>query len=706
MKKKAIERIPYLGLKKAGRKKDVKYVGVTAVRIIGHEKHLFVEVYRNAKNQTEPVVRVVLNKKEFGTYIPENGEWNRRKIMPDEYYDAYFIWNTPGERRCTQKELEKQNILQSLEDLDRIKNFCESVVARDDHKWWKYIYRYEQNISITARRKTEERRYKRRQEALNDRIRHTKVLPKQRILKMANDVYFHNQHRLYYKKRGSWVQVACSKCGGVTDARWKGGISYESQFQRHIEEPREGQTGTCPLCGERGNYKCQGKVKGAHSRKIHLFLGQKYKEKGVVIRYLEVTKEWHLELIEGENGDEMHGAYEEISGLEIARTYFFPGEKIQTDYHKHSWYSGKDFWDDCNLYGNANITIREAPILPETFQEMQGTMFQYSGLKEFAAAVGETNPIDYLERYQQTPQIEMLTKMGLTEVAKELVSCRYGIVADQYAKCPDKFLGIRKERVKQLIAQKGDIRMLKVMQAEKKLNQIWTESQIQGMAEIQMKASQIAMVTKYMGLQKFLNHIEKYARSQFGTGCSGAEGRLKSTADTYMDYLSMRLDLGYDLNNTVYQYPRDLRAAHDEMVYLFNKEKLDKRIEEVKRKYPNIQQSYKKLREKYYFEDDEYLIRPARSAGEIVEEGRILHHCVGGDSYLRKHNNGESYILMLRFKDMPERPYITVEIESEKASIRQWYGDKDRKPDRKNMQQWLKQYICNLKDKQKMGRTA
>ena len=51
MKKKAIEKIPYFGLKKTSRKKDVKYIGVTAVKIVGHEKHLFLEVYRNKKNQ-------------------------------------------------------------------------------------------------------------------------------------------------------------------------------------------------------------------------------------------------------------------------------------------------------------------------------------------------------------------------------------------------------------------------------------------------------------------------------------------------------------------------------------------------------------------------------------------------------------------------------------------------------------------------------
>ena len=53
MKKKAIEKIPYFRLKKTSRKKDVKYIGVTEVKIIGHEKHLFLEVYRNKKESKE-----------------------------------------------------------------------------------------------------------------------------------------------------------------------------------------------------------------------------------------------------------------------------------------------------------------------------------------------------------------------------------------------------------------------------------------------------------------------------------------------------------------------------------------------------------------------------------------------------------------------------------------------------------------------------
>ena len=706
MKKKAIERISYIGLKKNIRPKSVKYIGITAIRIVGHEKHLFLEVYRNAKNQAEPVVRVVLNKKEFGTYIPETGEWNRRQIMSDECYDPYFIWNTPDEYGCTQKELEKQNILQTPEDLERIKKICKGVNVWDDHKWWKYIYRYEQNISITARRKAEDRRYERRQKALNDRISHTKELPEERILETADCLYFHHAHYLYYKKRGCFAQIACSKCGGVTTARWKEGVSFESQFQCGIEEPREGQTGTCSLCGAHGEYKCQGKVKGYHSKSIRLFLGQKYKERGMVLRYMEVTKEWRLGLISGKNGTEMFNSSEELSGVEIARAYFEPDKKLQIDYHKHDCYDGKDFWDDCNLYGNPNITIEKTPILKETYQEMEGTIFQYSALKEYVTAVGEAvNPVNYFERYQQTPQIEVLTKLGLIGVVKGLIGHRYGIAVDQNARRPDDFLGIRKERVKQLIAAEGDLGLLNTMQMEKRMQQVWTGEQIEHLTETRLARREVETATRYMSLQKLLNRIEKYSGCEYGTKCSSAEQKIRSTAITYTDYLSMRQSLGYDLSNTVYQYPRDLEVAHDEMVLESHKEEIDKRLKEVAMRFPGIQSRYRELRKKYFYEDEDYLIRPARSAEEITMEGRILHHCVGRDTYLERHDKGDSYILMLRNKKQPERPYITVEIDGQKPYIKQWYGAHDRKPDKRNMQRWLDQYLLQLENQTPLIRT-
>ena len=341
MRKKEIEKIPYLGLKKINRKKDVKYIGVTAVKIVGNKKHLFLEVYKNKKeSKMVPVVRIILTEKEFWNYFPETEQWTRQKVEKDGGHGDW-IW---GEKAVTWEQMEKENVLQSTEDLEKIKKFCKiKTPVYYEARWWQYIYKYEDDLATVARIDKEHRKFVRRQEALKDRMAHTAKLPEKRILEYADRIYFHNKHHLYYKKRGSWTKIACSKCGGVTDARWRDGISYESQFQKYTEEPREGKSGKCPMCGAVGTYKCQGKIKGEYSKKIHLFLGQRYKEDGAVLRYVEIEKAWTLGFIEGNDGPEMYNAAEELSGVEVARAYFEPGKKVQIDYHKHDLYRNEDF---------------------------------------------------------------------------------------------------------------------------------------------------------------------------------------------------------------------------------------------------------------------------------------------------------------------------------------------------------------------------
>lgn len=696
MRKKEIERIPYLGLKKISRKKDVKYIGVTAVKNVGNKKHLFLEVYKNKKeSKMVPVVRIILTKKEFWNYFPETEKWTRQKVEKDGGY-GNWIW---GEKADTWEQMEKENVLQSTEDLERIKKFCKiKIPVYYEARWWQYIYKHEDDLATAARIDREHRKFVRRQEALKDRMAHTAKLPEKRILEYADRIYFHNKHHLYYKKYGSWTKIACSKCGGVTDARWRDGISYESQFQKHTEEPREGKSGKCPMCGVVGTYKCQGKIKGEYSKKIHLFLGQRYKEDGAVLRYVEIEKAWTLGFIEGNDGPEMYNAAEELSGVEVARAYFEPGKKVQIDYHKHDLYRNEDFWDDCNLYGLANIDIKAAPIMSETYEELKNTIFRYSGLKEYADKEGKVNPIDYLERYQQIPQLEILSKIGLTEIVRRITRGECGVIEDQNAKRLDDFLGIQRERTDQLIRTGGNGKLLDAMKTEKRLDQHWTEKQVEQMAETGLRTDSAGIALRYMTVQKMLNRIAKYAGCEYGTKCSTAINEIRRTAITYTDYLRMREERGYDLHNSVYQQPRELQTAHDQMVAEINQEKVEKRLKEVKEKYPEIREQYRKLRKEFFYEDDTYLIRPARSAEEIVTEGRILHHCVGGNNYLTKHNEGTSYILMLRFQEEPETPYITVEISAAGKNILQWYGAYDKKPDENHMREWLKEYLRKLKD--------
>ena len=694
MKKKAIEKIPYLTLPKVSRKKAVKFIAVTAFKNVAHERHLFLEVYENDREKKDiPVIRIVLTKKDFGNFFPESGEWTRQKIETDHYYNSnVLLWHK--ERPYTWQQGVKENILFSDNDLDRIKKICTEKVWGEE-LWWESIYRHEDAIITTARRAAETRKYERRQQALKERAENTPPLPEEKVLERADQI-LHHKHFLYYKKRGSRAEIACSKCGGVTEGRWKSGMSYESQFEKRIEEPVEKHHGVCPMCGALGEYKCQGKAQMEYSKSIHLFLGQKYKETGMVIRYIEVSKTWVLEEIGGEKGLEMHGAYEKLDGIEIARGYFIPEKKVQIDFHKHNPYSREDFWDDCNLWGMKNIRIDPAPVMWQTWEEMKGTLLQYSAAEEYTKEEN-VNLIEYMKRYQEIPQLEMLVKLGLTGVAKEIVEYRCGIIADSRAERPDQFLGIRKERVKQLIDRNGDKELLQAMKLEKRMGAVWTDEQLEHIAEAGLSRGQIEGATAYMSLQQLLNRIRKYAGCDWGTKCVRALQRLRNTATTYIDYLNMRLALGYDLHNSVYQQPRDLTAAHTKMVTESSKKEADKRLAEVKTRFSDIRKQYRKLRNRYFWEDENLLIRPARSAEEIVMEGRILHHCVGGDGYLGKHNRGETYILMLRQQEDPEIPYITVEIHAESSRIIQWYGAHDKKPDEKAVQKWLDSYTTRLK---------
>lgn len=698
MKKKAIERIPYLMLPKVSRKKMVEYIGVTAFKIVDHEQHLFLELYRNDKAcKNIPVVRIVLNKKDYGTYFTKSGAWSQSRITSNTLDSNGLIWREDEDHEWRSREdKEKENVLYSQKDLERIKAFTNETVWREE-RWWDFIDQWQKDISSEKYRKKERQKYERRQQALKEREEQTPELPEERIAEYADKIIFKDIHYLYYKKHGVRATVACTKCGGVSEERWKPGISYESRFEKLIQEPRMGDFGTCPMCGARGKYMPQGRVKSFYRQEDHVFLGQRYKEDGMVFRYIDVEKEWHLGLICGEKEPEMYNAHEIISGVEIARVYFEPGKKIQKDYHKHNPWSGDDFWDDCNLYGNANITVREAQIMPETFHNMKGTFLQYSALEEFQEAAGVINPVDYLERYIQTPQIEMLVKMDLIHVVKELIKCNYGIVDDVDANRVEAFLGIRKERVKQLIDSQGDIDILDVMQMEKLTGQNWTGEQIEQLAEIDIDRNQIELAMEHMTVQKLLNRISKYAGCGYGTMCSTARERLRQVKQTYFDYLTMRKALGYDMNNTVYLVPRNLSAAHAVMVHEFNKKEADRRLMEVAVKYPLIKKHYRRLRKRFYYEDGNFLIRPARNAEEIIMEGRILHHCVGGDTYLEKHNRETSIILFLRTAKEPEVPYITVEIAPKNLHILQWYGAHDKKPDQKNMDRWLNAYITRLK---------
>ena len=148
---------------------------------------------------------------------------------------------------------------------------------------------------------------------------------------------------------------------------------------------------------------------------MNCFIAQRYKDDGAVIRYVEIEKIYRLDTFLDEK-ERMIGAGEKMIITEIARTYLEKGKRPQTDYHKFSSYSG-EFWDDCNLCGMNNISIKAAKIYPESYKELRTTFLRYSAAEMYGKHKTMYNLKEYLERYIQWPQIEMFVKMGLYHTA-------------------------------------------------------------------------------------------------------------------------------------------------------------------------------------------------------------------------------------------------------------------------------------------------
>ena len=126
-----------------------------------------------------------------------------------------------------------------------------------------------------------------------------------------------------------------------------------------------------------------------------------------------------------------------------------------------------------------------------------------------------------------------------------------------------------------------------------------------------------------------------------------------STYD-YSDYIAQCAELQYDMHDTAISMPHSFDRMHDRLSQII-KQKHD---EKDNQKLAELYEDRKKLE----FTCGEYIIIQPKSIEEIVAEGRVLSHCVGG--YADRHANGVLSIMFLRKKAEPQTPYYTIEVSS------------------------------------------
>lgn len=133
---------------------------------------------------------------------------------------------------------------------------------------------------------------------------------------------------------------------------------------------------------------------------------------------------------------------------------------------------------------------------------------------------------------------------------------------------------------------------------------------------------------------------------------------------TLQDYWSMQKRLGVDVQaDPALEWPRRLRAAHDRAQSAVRYKADAKKEAEFAAMTARLQG--------LVWEHDGICIRPAASIRELVEEGTVLHHCVGG--YGPAHCAGRC-IFFIRHTRRPERSWFTLNVDVNAKKILQNHG--------------------------------
>lgn len=622
---------------------------------IGGKEHLIIDLY----SKRELIYRMAFNDMEYAHYDYKSKKW-------DAVVCSY--------KKPHRNEINNANI--GEEDKENILKFYGR--NKKDYQDYTDIICDIENLVDTRKDKVRHEREEKEKEQL------MKLVPKApKILHEAINIYVCQGNIIYYKRKGNKADYHCCQCGMDYTRRNKSSEGYEdSIFGPLAKVPRVYETDKCPYCKKQGILLQMGHAKTT----MQVF----------EILLYQLAKDGKTLIVRGYRINAHRSQYDECKVVynEYALSFLRPGYEriyqIWGDHIKKSTHFNIN--KDCDVHELGSSIISESSL-----------KYYPSNMTRLICAVveKETNHViakyNTLRIYANAPAIESLYKIGLYNICRSLIwSGGHTRDIKKTAKEAADILMVSKEGFGYIRRNANDDRhMLEIIRYMEKNKIPLNDNNIEIIKSLEIHHSpKNAIMTTYLlmyqSIQKLYNYLNKQKHSY---------DSITDVLNEYYDYIKQRESQEDDLSNTVYLRPRDLHITYmtllDDVEHLKN----EKYIAEMSEKYKNIRERSAKIPKKYTWQQAEFLIRPAKSAEEIVMEGRLLHHCVGSDAqgYMKRFNEGKGWILLVRHIQSPTVPFVTVELVNNK--IRQWYGIKDSKPDRENVEAFLNAYIQHITEK-------
>ena len=289
------------------------------------------------------------------------------------------------------------------------------------------------------------------------------------------------------------------------------------------------------------------------------------------------------------------------------------------------------------------------------YPSLEGTTGEKTGLLEFLEAEG-VRPVLYLKLWRRYRGLENLCRCGQGKLIDQLINGNYfdsGFAYDYLdlsKKKPHEMLRMSRSDFKQIRKNgvKLEIDVLRDWQKYKKIvgNNCFAdfERDQKTFRESGLNAA-LDCIKEYPGttIEKLATYMQKQSLR-----CSEV-GLLLDTRR-----MSQRL-YGRALTNEEL-WPRRLMQAHDQVAQMLADREKEKNSRELAEAFQMVIDRYGATE----WTDGELCIKLPRSNEELIKEGAVLRHCVGG--YGQSHAKGENIILFVRRYRRPERSYYTLNI--------------------------------------------
>lgn len=671
MKKKAILKIPPIPTEYSERGK--RYSVSAGVVDIDGSSILLLDVY--PKNRKKPLRRIIVTPVDYGIYEYDTKNWSGKSI---ENSGIWFPQTVPA-------LYASRDMAYSKETYDIVAGYAKKVktIRFIDENLF-YVVR--QLESAIAGEKAD-RAYKRRMQRLKERCSYVEPLDDEFKAYCKKKFDRLGKHIMWYKRKGRYADFKCSACGCEYRRATEYGVSYESQSENIVATPKQGIISRCEICGAMGKYQARERK---FNEQLTFYKADTYKD-GLVIREVAASQVIRKDVKE---------AYEYT---EMTRLFITKAEEHK-DFCYYDGWTDKTEWYDRNSSGMYSYQSPKGFLYELSLANIKKSAFKYCAIDRFLSKYPKSDIHGYFKAYRRYPQLEYLVKMQLWKLAEPLTANFYQTNdMDMAAARPEDMLGIQKKDIPYLVEQEGNITILNICRLQKQTGQQFEMIYCAWLYEILSVGysshriyEQLLQIAEHMSIKRVINQLAKYVGYESPDDLEGDYPNrfgyhyLNERAGKYLDYLQMRIELGYDLSNNVYSKPRDLDAAHQEMVMQSDAKKIKEKSMTADEKYTQIPKLIKQLSKVYMYKDEKYQIVIPKSASDIIEEGHVLHHCVGGDNYLRAHNRQTSTILFLRHSKNPDIRFVTIEIK--KDHIVQWYGAYDKKPEETEIAKWLRTY--------------